>query len=119
MYIVLGDEAAKFADKYLIFELDTIRVAKDVDPIKSFCVIDSESVALTEMMNIDRWQNLHSKLLENYKKRNWSFCEQAIEHLKGKFKGEMDTFYDHLEARINTYKEEDPPKEWDGVLDKT
>ena len=120
MYIIIGEEAAAQVDKkYLVFELDTIRINSESNPVKSFCVIDNEHIPLTDINRIDEFKNLHDKLIENYRKRNWKFCLDAIEHLKGRFRGELDTFYDDLEKRCSVFQQFEPSQDWDGVLDKT
>jgi len=56
--------------------------------------------------------------MNNYRKQNWSFCEQAIDYLRGKCKGEMDSFYDVLELRVREYKKDNDVSKWDGILRK-
>lgn len=119
MYIVIGDDITKIDEKYITFELDTIKYSSDAEPVTSYCVITNEHVPLTDVNRISEYKNLHTKLMENYRKRNWKFCIDAIEHLRGCFKGEMDSFYDDLEARCEQFQESEPPKDWDGVYDKT
>jgi hypothetical protein len=119
MYIVIGDDVQQLDKKYITFELDTIRYSVDEDPVTSYCVITNEHVPLTDINRIDEFKGLHTKLMENYKKRNWKFCIDAIEHLKGRFKGEMDSFYNDLEKRCEVFQQFEPPQEWDGVYDKT
>jgi len=119
MYIVVGDDVNQLDEKYITFELDTVRYAEDQAPITSYCVITNEHVPLTDINRIDEFKNLHAKLIENYKKRNWKFCIDAIGHLKGRFKGEMDTFYHDMEQRVSVFQQFEPPQDWDGVYDKT
>ena len=65
---------------------------------------------------IEQNTNLHRKLIENYRKKNWDYCEQAIEHLKGLWNGEVDSFYNEIEQRVAKYKEQDPGADWDAVI---
>jgi len=55
-------------------------------------------------------------MINNYYNRNWSFCEQALEHLIGHWNGEVDTFYNHFAHRVQFYKDNDPGEDWDGVV---
>ena len=119
MYIVVGNDVKDLDEKYITFELDTIRYNTDQEPITSYCVITNEHVPLTDINRIDEFKGLHTKLMENYRKRNWKFCIDAIEHLKGRFKGEMDSFYDDMEKRCQVFQQFEPPQDWDGVYDKT
>jgi len=120
MYIIVGEEAAaKVDNKYLVFELDTILYSEDLAPVKSYCVVDNEHVPLHDIAAMEQYKNLHAKLIENYHKRNWKFCLDAIEHLRGKFRGELDTFYDDMEKRCRVFTQFEPPADWTGVYDKT
>ena len=119
MYIVMGNDVKTLDEKYITFELDTIRYAENEEPVTSYCVITNEHVPLTDVNRIDEYKQLHAKLMENYKKRNWKFCIDSIEHLKGRFKGEMDSFYDDMEKRCQVFQQFEPPQDWDGVYDKT
>jgi len=120
MYIIVGEEAAaKVDNKYLVFELDTILYKEDSAPVKSYCVVDNEHVPLIEVNRIGELQELHQNLIKNYHERNWNFCLQAIEHLKGKFRGELDTFYDDMEKRCGVFTQFEPPADWTGIYDKT
>ena len=119
MYIVTGQDAQKLDERYITFELDTVCYDKTKDPVTSYCVITSEHVPLTDISRINEFKALHAKLMENYRKRNWNFCIDAIEHLKGRFKGEMDSFYDNLEKRCQAFQQVEPPEDWNGVYDKT
>jgi hypothetical protein len=57
-------------------------------------------------------------LIENYHKRNWNFCFQAIEHLQGKWNGQVDSFYDILLARVQSLSQQQLDDQWDGVIDR-
>lgn len=103
MNIVMGDELLPdLASRYTILGLDWFAVEGREEPIRAYCLI--EAVPLTEMPQLAQWQELHEKLMENYVKQNWIYCEQAIEHLKGRWNGELDSFYQNLEVRIREFK---------------
>jgi hypothetical protein len=42
-----------------------------------------------------------------------------LEHLTGKWGGQLDTFYQNLNQRVLGFKENDPGPDWTGVIDKT
>lgn len=118
MQIIFGRPSEELFEKYIILELDTIQYSKDAEPITAYCVIGGENVSLEEVSVLKQNASTHSALMQNYRKQNWEFCEQAIDLLRGKFKGEMDSFYDILEARIREYKKQPISSNWDGVLKK-
>ena len=118
MQIIFGEPPEGLTEKYILLELDTIQYAEDSDPITAYCVISGEQIALEEVSLLKQYAETHRALMNNYRKQNWSFCEQAIDSLRGKFKGEMDSFYDVLELRISDYKNDNTTPELDGVLRK-
>lgn len=110
------DTFADLNSKYTVLELDTIRYDLDKDPLPAYCVLDN--VSFMEMTTLESLKNLHANLISNYKKKDWNFCEQAIEQLSGKWNGEMDSFYAELSTRIQNFKQTDPGDDWDGVIFK-
>lgn len=115
MNIILGqDKVADLSDRYVVLPLDTFNVSGHPDPITSFCVI--EQVSIQDLSQLGSWRALHEKLIENYHKKNWNFCEQAVEHLVGRWNGELDSFYLDLLGRIKRYQQQDPGEEWTGII---
>lgn len=102
MFIVHGKEkAAALRDKYTVLELDTIKYTDD-NEITLYTVVDTGKLSLESMTTLGQYTELHAKLIENLKKGDANFCVQAIEHLKGQFGGDLDTFYDHVLERLET-----------------
>jgi len=113
MNIIFGDSVAQQAgEKYTVLELDTFLV--DNQPNTAYALV--EQVSLTEIITLDKFKELHSNLLKEYRKRNWEYCEDAIEHLQGKWNGELDTFYSELLNRIQDLKTQSLPDDWTGVI---
>ena len=81
MNIIFGtDEAEKLHGKYIVLELDTVTI-RSSNPITAYCIV--ENLPLEEFAKVDIFKKLHTDLMENYRKRNWDFCIQAIDHLLG------------------------------------
>lgn len=116
MQIIFGDPPAGLADKYVVLELDTIKYSEEKDPVTAYCVVGGEHVSLEEMSEIKQYSDMHRALMLNYYRQNWSFCVQAIADLRGKFKGELDSFYGVLLTRIAEYKKGNIDSNWDGIL---
>ncbi|HAC15653.1 MAG TPA: hypothetical protein DCE78_06885 [Bacteroidetes bacterium] len=117
MNIIIGEENAREVDsRYIVLELDTIRISKEIDPIKTYCLI--EEITLDLIFNLVQNCELHKNLIKNYRLKNWKFCLNALEHLKGQWNQELDSFYDSLESRILEYQKKDPGPEWNGIIDK-
>lgn len=119
MHIILGEESAiAMREKYVVLELDKIQLAEDGDVVPTYCVIGQEDIPLIEIAELERIKNLHRKLLENFYKKDWNFCEQALEHLQGRWKGTLNSFYDSISNRVAKYKDNDPGPNWNGIYKK-
>lgn len=114
MKIVLATEQdiKPVKDRYLVLELDTFRIEDQIVP--SWCIIDAGDIPLAEMTQLDHFKTQHENLIKNYKIGNLDFVEQMIEHLQGKFGGNVDSFYTELFARMKQPKS-DP---WDYIVTK-
>ena len=100
--------------KYTILQLDTFYFAEIDQKRVAYCLI--ETVPITEMVSIDQTIELHNNLVRNYSLRNWNYCVDAIEHLRGRWNGELDSFYDSILERVNTLQESDLDESWDGII---
>jgi len=118
MHIIFGEEnTLALRQKYTVLTLDTFRLSGEPKPVTAYCVLDT--VPLDEVQRLDMWQDLHENLLHEYGKKNWKYCEDALEHLRGRWQGELDSFYTDLAERIDQYKQQDPGQKWNGIRDKT
>jgi hypothetical protein len=116
MNIIFGREHAQsLVEKYTVLELDTI-CTPDGNELVAFCVI--ENIPILQMPKLDSMKSLHENLITNYRKKDWNYCTQAMEHLIGFWNSEVDTFYNSLQDRINQYKDNDPGDNWTGIIDK-
>ena len=103
--------------KYILLELDTFYFG-DIDRNQTaYCLV--ETVPIMEIANVSNYLQLHQDLIKNFKRKNWKYCEDAIEHLMGNWNKEIDTFYQHLIDRMAEYKENDPGPDWSPVLIRT
>ena len=117
MHIIIGESnALELQEKYTLLELDLIKTNPDSKPHPAYCVL--ENIPVDEISKLEELTTLHSKMIENYRKRNWKFCEDALEHLQGRWNAQIDTFYVEMSQRIAKYKEEDPGEDWDYSIHK-
>ena len=114
--IFRSDLVAEIADRYTVLELDTLLFSGSSTPITAYCLI--ETVGLEEYVTLDRFRELHNNMMKNYRLKNWKYCEDALEHLMGKWRGELNSFYDDVAIRIKEYKEADPGENWAGIIEK-
>ncbi len=107
MQIIFGREnAEKLRQKYTVLDLETVE--KDEVSIEVFCLIPADKISLGDLPQLENWVKLHNDFLNGYHSKQYKFCRDCIEHLMGKFGGEVDTFYDEILRRINEAEEKDP-----------
>jgi hypothetical protein len=100
MQIIFGREnATKLREKYTVLDLETVE--KDGHTLEVFCLIPGDKISLGDLPQLESWVKLHHDFLNGYAKQEYDYCLQCIEHLRGKFGGEVDTFYDEILRRIN------------------
>jgi len=110
MHIILGEQNIKEVEsKYVVLELDRFARSDQDQPISAYCLI--ENVPINELPEVDRYRDLHQQLIKNYRQANWKFCEDAIEHLLGRWNGEIDSFYSMILQRIQQQKDH-PVQDW-------
>ena len=118
MNIIFGREnAIALGEKYTLLELDTFKIGAEDQVITAFCAV--ENIPLLDMPKVESMKALHENLLINYRKKDWNYCTQALEHLEGFWGHDLDTFYSSIKARIADYSEHDPDLGWDGTIDRT
>lgn len=119
MQVIFGkDQAESLRDKYTILELDTFREPGLEEPITAYAVISAGDVKLDDLAFLDNHSRLHNTMILEYRKGNWNYCHQAMEHLRGKWAGQLDSFYDIFEARITVLESSGVPDAWDGIVHK-
>jgi hypothetical protein len=116
MNIIFKEYSEEIAKKYTVLDLDTFSLP-DGTVHTACCVV--ENIPIDELSKIEAFKSLHAELIESYGKQDWDVCTQAIEQLVGKWGGELDTFYEELQSRIQRLTTMDLPKNWSPVIPKT
>lgn len=101
MQIIFGkDNAEQLRERYTVLELETLPV-EGHGMLEAYCVIPAEKVGLTNLPQLESWIKLHHDFLHGYKTKQYDYCLQCIDHLMGKFGGEVDSFYEEIKRRID------------------
>jgi hypothetical protein len=83
----------------IVLELDTFYFSRLDKTATAYCVVDN--IKLTDFDKIEQYQHLHNELIGAYKNKNFKLCRDLLQHLVGAFNGELDSFYQELENRID------------------
>lgn len=115
MNIIFGDKRHLVPDNYTVLELDTIRRPPDYNANQVYCLLTE--IPLHELPVLPEQLAQHSAMLELYRSQHWDACEDLIENqLRGRWNGEVDSFYDELLARMQKFRDHPPASDWDGSL---
>ena len=115
MNIILGKDAAdSIGDRYVVLEVDSIRI-KDTDQVlQAYCVI--ETVGIDELALLPALKKRHKDLVHQYRDRQWDQALESAEMLRGHWRGSLDSFYDHVVKRVLEFKTQEPGPDWDPSL---
>tara|TARA_R110000772_G_scaffold79192_3_gene169525 strand:+ start:216 stop:578 length:363 start_codon:yes stop_codon:yes gene_type:complete len=114
--IIDPEQLEEYQKKYTVLELDTFRIVPENKQVKAYCMV--ETIPIGELHLTQSNKNLHNGLMESYRKRNWNYCNEALDHLVGCWNKELDSFYEDIRNRINLYMENEPGDSWDGIIEK-
>ena len=107
MQLIFGREnAEKLRDRYTVLELETLE--KDGVSLEVFCLIPGEKIGIPDLPQLEQWIQLHNDFLNGYQTQQYDYCRQCIEHLMGKFGGEVDSFYTIILERIDAADPRNP-----------
>jgi hypothetical protein len=113
MNIIFKDNLPEIDQQYTVLDLDTFKFP-DGSLHTACCVV--ENIPITELASTESLKELHANLVNNYRLKNWNYCDQAIEQLVGKWGGELDSFYAELKTRIEQLKTLTLTDEWTPVI---
>ena len=98
---IIWDQAAaeQLRNSHTVLELETF----DVKGIRvpTYCVVPAEKIGIDGFAMLERYKELHAGFVKAYYDKDYKLCHDIVEHLMGKFGGELDTFYDEIMGRIN------------------
>jgi hypothetical protein len=98
----------------VVLELDTFYFTRLDKTSTAYCVVDN--IKITDFNKIEQTQNLHAKLIEAYKHKDFKLCQDLLEHLIGSFGGDVDSFYLELSKRINDLKSNTVLDDWSSII---
>jgi adenylate cyclase len=106
--MVIGPKTNEYVkDEYFTLPLDCLAVKGKKEGVNIFTVLnvrDNEAKAK------------HEHMLADYRAQRFDMAIKSCQELKGKFKGQMDGYYDMWIERCEEYKKNPPGEGWDGVF---
>jgi adenylate cyclase len=112
--IVLGtDTWHAVADDFATLELDRIAVKGKSEAVTIATCIGRQD--LQQSAEFSDHKHQHDTLLAAFRNQEWDRADTLIAQLTGGLSGRMDGFYAIYQDRIQEYRQNPPPKDWDGV----
>ena len=114
--IIVGSKTAlAVKDKFAILELDFIMVKGKKEPEVIYAVAGREETA--HSARFQRLRNLTIEMLACYRSRDWGGALGAIERGRRTDEaGALELLYNLYEARIQGYRKNPPPEDWNGAF---
>ena len=112
---MIGENTFREAKDFACLEVDLIRVKGKTEPVRIYTLIGDPELNRTEAFQ--ELSRQHSEMLRAYWGQNW---EKALNLMEDCLK--LDTpktrlrvLYEVYRSRIETYRTQPPPPDWNGV----
>jgi adenylate cyclase len=113
--VIVGSRTATLVHGgFALLELDVIRVKGKTEPEVIYALLGTKELA-TQRDFVELRERL-AKALAAYRKQNWSAAAAALGACRQEVNGlDMSAFCELFAARIEEFKLNPPPPDWDGV----
>jgi adenylate cyclase len=96
-------------DEYLCLELDCLAVKGKSEGVKIYTIVEKNGLNIAASRS-------HADFLQHYREQNWDKALEYIPYINQAFEGDMKEYYAMMAERIEEYKLNPLPKDWDGVF---
>ena len=107
--MVIGPKTYEYVkDEYLCLELDCLAVKGKTEGVKIYTIVEKNGLNIA-------YSRAHADFLRYYREMNWDKALEYIPYVEKAFEGDMTEYYKMMVERIEEYKINPLPKDWDGV----
>ena len=108
--MVIGPKTYEYVkDEYLCLEIDCLAVKGKSEGVKIYTIVEKNGLNIA-------FSRSHADFLQYYREQNWDKAIEYIPYLDKAFEGDMTEYYQMMRERIEDYKMNTLPKDWDGVF---
>ena len=108
--MVIGPKTYEYVkDEYLCLELDCLAVKGKSEGVKIYTIVEKNGLNIA-------YSRAHADFIQYYREQNWEKALEYIPYVEKAFEGEMTEYYHMMIERIEEYKANPLPKDWDGVF---
>ena len=113
--ILTGDDTVQLAKNHAFIEVDMIRVVGKKIPQRIFALLGGPELADSE--NFKNFLDLHERAINGYRAMEWADASFALASAEKDLPRGVDLtgLYGLYRDRIKQFKNNAPPKDWDGV----
>ena len=107
--MVIGPQTYEYVkDEYLCLELDCLAVKGKTKGVNIYTIVNKNGLNIA-------FARAHGEFLMHYREQNWDKALEYVPYVENAFEGEMKEYYQMMVERIEEYKANPLPKDWDGV----
>jgi adenylate cyclase len=108
--MVIGPQTYEYVkDEYLCLELDCLAVKGKTKGVNIYTIVNKNGLNIA-------YARAHADFIQYYREQNWDKALEYIPYVELAFEGEMKEYYAMMVERIEEYKMNPLPKDWDGVF---
>ena len=108
--MVIGPETYEYVkDEYLCLELDCLAVKGKSEGVNIYTIVNKNGLNKAASRS-------HAQFLQYYREMAWDKALEYIPYIERAFEGDMKEYYHMMKERIEDYKNNPLPNNWDGVF---
>lgn len=107
--MVIGPQTYEYVkDEYLCLELDCLAVKGKTKGVNIYTIVEKNGLNIAASRS-------HAEFLMHYREQNWDKALEYIPYIEQAFEGDMTEYYEMMKERVEDYRKNPLPKDWDGV----
>jgi adenylate cyclase len=111
--LVIGPKTYEYVkDEYLCLELDCLAVKGKTEGVNIYTIVNRNSLNIA-------YSRSHADFIKHYRNQEWSKMKDYFRTLENAFDGDMKEYYQMMMERVEEFRKNPPPKNWDGVYRAT
>jgi adenylate cyclase len=108
--MVIGPKTYEYVkDEYLCVELDCLAVKGKSEGVKIYTIVEKNGINKA-------YARTHADFIKYYRAQEWHQLENYFHVLEPAFNDELREYYGMMKERVEDYKKNPLPKDWDGVF---
>ena len=107
--MIIGPKTYEYVkEEYLCLELDCLAVKGKSEGVNIYTIVDKTGIN-------KNYARTHADFIKYYRAQEWDRLDNYFVVLETAFGGEMKEYYQMMRERVEEYKANPLPKDWDGV----